>query len=336
MITEEKALVLLKGDLISIGREADKIRQAKHGKKSYYILNRQINYSNICITRCKFCAFAKSLNQKGGYVLDHDKILKIIGERKADEVHIVGGIHPDLPFSYYIEMIEMIRSKYKNIWIKAFTAAEIDYFSHISGLSVETVLKKLKSAGINSLPGGGAEIFSERVRQILYPNKISADRWLLIHKTAHLLGLKTNATILFGHIETDVEIVEHLFRLKKLQEETNGFDAFIALPFHPGNSMLDLPPVSAIKILKVIALSRIILSNFDHIKAYWVMLTPKLAEIAQFFGADDLDGTIGKERVTHSANTISPAAMSELDLRTLMINAGFLPVRRTGNYRIAS
>ena len=332
MITHSEAVKLLKGNLIEIGKKADEIRRKKHGINSYYVLNRQINYSNICISRCKFCAFARSPGEKGEYLLSNQEIINIVAQRETDEVHIVGGLHPDLLFCHYTDMIKAIRSNFPDIWIKAFTAAEIDHFSTISGLQVEEILSGLKTAGLNSLTGGGAEIFSDRIRQRLFPKKAGADRWLFIHKSAHKIGLRSSATMLFGHIETDDEIVHHLFELRKLQAETNGFNAFVALPFHPGSSFLDLPPVSAVRILKVIALSRIILSNFPHIKAYWVMLTPKLAEIAQFFGADDLDGTIGKELITHSAGTESPSSMSEEKLRKLITGAGFAPVRRTGNY----
>jgi len=336
MIQFERAIGLLRGNLIEIGKQADKIRKKMHGKNSYYVLNRQINYSNICISRCKFCAFARSPGEKGAYLLSNEKIIEEIAKRETDEVHIVGGLHPDLKFDHYINMIRAIRVNFPDIWIKAFTAAEIDHFTKISNKPVEAVLEKLKDAGLNALTGGGAEIFSDRIRQKLFPKKSDSTRWLFIHRKAHEIGLRSNATMLFGHIETDEEIVNHLFKLKELQEQTAGFDAFIALPFHPGNSFLNLSPVSAVKILKVIALSRIVLSNFLHIKAYWVMLTPKLAEIAQFFGADDLDGTIGKELITHSAGTASPSAMSEEKLRKLISGAGFTPIRRTGNYRKAA
>ena len=297
----ESALKLYReGDLFFLGELARKVKEKIHGKKYYYTINRHINYTNICVINCKFCGYHKRPGEEGGYTLSIDEILKNLKTTpNLKEVHIVGGLNPALPYEYYVELIQKIRDSFPKIHIRAYTCVEIDWLSRISGKSVEEVLRELKEAGLNSIPGGGAEVFSERIRAELYPAKISSERWIEIAKTAHKLNIPTNATILFGHIETDEEIIKHLLILRKIQEETKGFYCFIPLAFIPKNNELShLPGPSAHKILKVIAISRIILNNFPHIKAYWVFLGIKLAQVALLWGADHFHGTVIEEKIS--------------------------------------
>lgn len=297
----ESALKLYReGDLFFLGELARKVKEKIHGKKYYYTINRHINYTNICIINCKFCGYHKRPGEEGGYTLEIDEILEKLKETpQLKEVHIVGGLNPKLPYEYYVNLVHKIRDSFPKIHIRAYTCVEIDWLSRISGKSVEEVLRELKEAGLNSIPGGGAEVFSERIRAELYPAKIPSERWIEIAKTAHKLGIPTNATILFGHIETDEEIIRHLLILRKIQEETKGFYCFIPLAFIPENNELSyLPGPSAHKILKVIAISRIILNNFPHIKAYWVFLGIKLAQVALFWGADHFHGTVIEEKIS--------------------------------------
>lgn len=299
----EEALKLYKeGDLFFLGELAKILKEKIHGKNYYYTINRHINYTNVCIINCKFCGYHKRPNEKGAYTLQIEEILeKLKTTPELREVHIVGGINPELPYEYYVKLIKAIRDFFPDIHIRAYTCVEIDWLSKISGKSVEEVLAELKAVGLDSLPGGGAEIFSERIRAELYPRKISWQRWIEIAKTAHKLGIFTNATLLFGHIETDEEIIEHLFKLRKVQEETKGFSCFIPLPFIPQNNELSyLKPPSSHKILKIFAISRIILNNFPHIKAYWVFLGIGLAQLALIFGADHFHGTVIEEKISES------------------------------------
>jgi len=241
-ITGEDAIALFHSDdLFTLGRLASHMAEKRHGKNSYFVVNRHINPTNICVNRCRFCAFSRSKGENGAFALTVDEILSKLGEAAKGkhpirEVHIVGGLHPDWPFDYYLEMISAVRKKFPSLHIKAFTAVEIDYFSRISGLSVREVLERLKDNGLGAMPGGGAEIFAEEVRERLCPEKISGQRWLEIHKTAHLCGIPTNATMLYGHIENYEDRVDHLLRLRQLQDITGGFQAFIPLAFHPKNT----------------------------------------------------------------------------------------------------
>ncbi|WP_022670185.1 aminofutalosine synthase MqnE [Hippea alviniae] len=333
---EDAKAILRSNDLIEIGRLARKIKLKKTGKKVYFVFNKHINYTNLCVSKCKFCAFYRNGDEPDAYTMEVDKIIEEISQMPEGirEVHIVGGLHPTKPFSYYLDMVSSIKKHFPNVNVKAFTAVEIDYFSKLSGLDYEGVLKELKRAGLDSMPGGGAEVFSERVRKKLYPNKIPYEKWAEVHAIAHKLNIPTNATLLFGHIETDDEIIDHLFKLRKLQEEHPGFLCFIPLSFHPANTPLEgkIEKVDAVKELKVLALSRIILDNFPHIKAYWVMLSPKIGQIGLHFGADDIDGTIGQERVTHAAGAKSPLGLAKEQMVNLIKNAGFVPVERDALY----
>lgn len=325
-------------DIFSIGKLASAVARRFNGNKVFFILNRHINPTNICINRCKFCAFSRSKGQEGAYELSIDEILNKLRKAYLEnkyplrEVHIVGGLHPDWHFEYYLKMLASIKKEFPLIAIKAFTAVEIDYFSKISGLRLEEVLKELKKSGLDIMPGGGAEIFSKHTRKKLCPEKISGERWLEIMELAHNIGIKTNASMLYGHIESIEDRVDHLLKLRDLQDKTFGFQAFIPLAYHPKNTEMGGFYSTSIDDLKTIAISRLILDNFAHIKAYWIMLGEKISQIALHFGSDDLDGTIIEEKITHSAGAMSGQSMSRDDLIYLIKKAGKIPVERDAFY----
>jgi aminodeoxyfutalosine synthase len=324
-------------DLIGLGQIASAVKQSRYGDKAFFISNHHLNYTNVCENRCRFCAFHRAPDSKDAYTYSPEEAAELIAQSPvADlrEIHLVGGCHPHLEFDYYKELLKaLIRAK-PDLKLKAFTAVEIDHMASTAGISSLDCLKRLKDAGLSAMPGGGAEVFSERVREALFPNKISADHWLRIHGEAHGLGIGTNATLLFGHMETHEERVMHLFRLREQQDITKGFKAFIALPFHPKNTPLDhLPGPTGVDILKTIATARLILDNIDHIKAYWVMLGPKLTQTALHFGADDLEGTIVKERIAHQAGAATAPGLTRKRLVELIKEAGLVPEQRDTFHR---
>jgi aminodeoxyfutalosine synthase len=334
-LTLEDGLVLFRtSDIIALGKMAAAVQQRMNGDAVYFALNQKIEPSNICVLSCRFCNFALKADQPGAYDMSLDEILGMI---KPDirEVHITGSLNPQRPWSYYLEMIREIKEHFPQADIKAFTAVELDYFHRKFKLPVKEILEQLKAAGLDTLPGGGAEVFSERIRQELYPRKIGAKTWLDIHKTAHRLGIRSNATLLYGHIETWEERLEHLIRLREAQDETGGFLAFIPLAFQPGSTGIKQPHefTSAIDDLKTIAVSRLLLDNFPHIKAYWVMLTEEVAAAALNFGADDLEGTVGGEKIAHDAGATSPLSLAKDRLITIIRDAGKIPVERDSFYR---
>ncbi|AMM39828.1 FO synthase, subunit 2-like protein [Candidatus Desulfofervidus auxilii] len=333
----EEGLRLYDAPLLTIGELAKKVKERLHGKKVYYVYNQHINYSNICKNLCKFCAFGKPKGDPQGFTLTLEEIEQKIKARLDEpikEIHIVGSVQPDLPFDYYVELIKLVHSLRPEAIIKAYTITEIAHFTEISGKNTEQVLRILKEAGVQVLPGGGAEIFAQRVRQKICPRKISGEKWLNIAQIAHRSGIPTNCTMLFGHIETKKERLEHLIALRELQDETKGFICFIPLCFHPQNTKLShLPGPSGVDILKTMAISRIMLDNIPHIKAYWVMLTPKLAQVALNFGADDLDGTIIEEKITHMAEAQSPQALTRAELESLIRETGYKPIERDTFFR---
>jgi aminodeoxyfutalosine synthase len=333
-LSYEEAVGLFKhDDIFGIGRVAAEAAERKNGKKAYFIVNRHINPTNICVNRCKFCAFSRSKDEEGSFELTIDQILeRLSAVHGFSEVHIVGGLHPEWPFEHYITMISAIRQKFPLLNIKAFTAVEIDYFSRISGLGLEEVLTKLKESGLQIMPGGGAEIFAEGIRNQLCPEKISGERWREVMEVAHHVGIKTNATMLYGHLETFEDRVDHLFKLRDLQDKTGGFQAFISLAYHPKNTEIGGFYSSGIDDLKTIAMSRLILDNFDHVKAYWIMLGEKISQTALLFGADDLDGTIIEEKITHMAGAMTGEGMTREDLIYLIKKAGKTAVERDGLY----
>lgn len=324
-------------DTTALYRAANLVRERKNGRRAYYVVNMHLNYSNICVDECMFCAFAKKRDEPGAYEMSLQEIYERAGFLKDSgnaEVHIVGGLHPDYPYQYYLEMIRGIDARYPNLHIKAFTAVEIDYLAKLAGVTHERVLADLKAAGMDSMPGGGAEVLTERVRRKLCPDKISADEWIDIHRMAHQMGLRSNATMLFGHIETHAERIEHMMRLRGLQDETGGFMAFIPLRFHPDHTRLKkMPMADADEVLRNIAVSRLMLDNFDHIKAYWIQVGLETARDALQCGADDFDGTVLDERITHFAGARTPKGVQEEDIWRLIREAGCVPVRRDSWYK---
>ncbi len=325
-------------DICALGFMANKVREEKNGQYAYYIYNQHINYSNICTNLCKFCAFGKRAGDDKAYLMSIDEIIEKIKERMDEpirEVHIVGGCHPDLPYSYYIDMLRAIKEVRPDIHIQAFTCVEIAHIAQIGGKSIEKTLEELVEAGLGSIPGGGAEVFSTRIRQKLCPEKLPGNKWIEVAKIAHKMGLKSNATMLYGHIETIEERIDHLLALRQAQDETGGFMCFIPLAFHPKNTELnEIAPTSGIDDIKNIAVARLILDNFPHIKAYWVMLGPKIAQLALSFGADDLDGTVLEEKITHMAGAETSQALSNREIEHLIKSAGRIPVERDTLYNV--
>ena len=324
-------------DLHGLGRLADLVRERKNGNRATYIRNVHLNYSNVCALDCDFCGYSRRAGQEGAWEMTLPEVFDYAaraGAEGLDEVHIVGGVHPTLPFEYYLGMLRGLRERFPRLHLKAFTATEIDRFTRLAGKGVEEVLGELRAAGLDSLPGGGAEVFSDRVWDRVCPSKTRPERWLEVHRTWHRMGGRSTCTMLYGHIETVEERVDHLLRLRALQDETGGFTAFIPLAFQAGNNRLSsLPPPTAQTDLRVHAVARLLLDNVDHIKAYWVMTGLKMAQILLSFGADDLDGTVVEERVVHMAGADSPPGVSENDLRILIREAGREPVRRDSLYR---
>ncbi|MCX6137011.1 MAG: aminofutalosine synthase MqnE [Ignavibacteriales bacterium] len=316
-------------DVVALGQMANAVKQERSGDAVYYVFNQKIEPTNVCVLTCEFCDFAAVPGAAHAYEMSLQSILDRITP-EVHEVHITGGLHPTWPWEYYLEMIRSIRQRFPDVDIKAFTAVEIDFFHKKFKLSVQDVLAQLQEAGLSTMPGGGAEVFSERVREKLFHQKIGAGPWLAIHKAAHRLGIPTNATLLYGHIETIEERIDHLLRLREAQDETGGFLTFIPLAFQPGNT--GIKPTheytSAIDDLKTIAISRLMLDNFPHIKAYWVMLTEEVATIALNFGADDMDGTVGGEKIAHDAGAQSPTALTKERLVKMIREAGKVPVER--------
>jgi aminodeoxyfutalosine synthase len=340
-LSREDGIALMESnELIRIGQLANTVKKKISGDYAYFNVNRHINLTNICISRCKFCAFSRNKTDPDAYAMSVDDVLQVARPARdlgITEFHIVSGLHPDLPFDYYLKVISSLKQEMPEVHIKAFTAVEIDYFSKISHCPIQEVLSKLQKAGLGSLPGGGAEILHPRVRDLVCPKKASAGEWIEVMRTAHRLGLKSNATMLYGHIETIEERIDHLIALRDLQDETGGFQAFIPLPFHPQKTQLsDFRKPTAFENLKMLAVSRLMLDNFPHIKAYWIMLGLKLAQLSLFFGVDDLDGTIVEEKITHSAGAETEQSVSREELHKLILTTGRVPVERDTLYRIIS
>ena len=328
-ITDADALFLFRSpELLEIGELAAHANREKNGDRVFFNVNRHINHTNICVNRCTFCAFSKTADEPGAYAYDLEEIESRALEahqQGATEIHMVGGLHPDLPFEFYLEMLRRVKSVSSELHIKAFTAVEIDYLARIAGLSIPETLRKLKAAGLGSLPGGGAEIFNERVRQLLCPEKISGERWLEIMEEVHRAGLKSNATMLYGHLESSGDRIDHMRRLRDLQDRTGGFQVFIPLAFQPDNTPLQLGirrGTTGVDDLKTLAIARLYLDNFANIKAYWVMLGEKIAQVSLAFGVNDLDGTVVEEKIGHDAGASSPQAMSRDDIVALIGRRG--------------
>jgi aminodeoxyfutalosine synthase len=323
-------------DLNEVGQLANLVRERKNGNVAYYNINTHLNPTNICVYRCVFCAFRSDLRDPKGYVMSDLQVLergREAVENGCTEMHIVGGLHHQKSFEWYLNLIRVLHDAYPTLHLKGWTGVEIDWFAHLTKKSVRWILEQLIDAGLGSLPGGGAEIFHPEVRDMICEHKADASAWLDIHRTAHQLGLRTNATMLYGHIENAYHRVDHLVRLRELQDETGGFQTFIPLAFHPENTGLDqISKAGSLVDLRTMAVSRLMLDNFDHIKAYWIMLGIGTAQVALSYGADDLDGTVRHELIYHDAGATTPEMLSTEDICRLIREAGREPVERDTLY----
>jgi aminodeoxyfutalosine synthase len=330
MVLEETA------DLGLLGELANLVRERKNQNFAYYNVNTHLNPTNVCVYRCTFCAFRADLKDPRGYVMTDEEILHRAAEaesRGATELHVVGGLHHKKPYEWYLNIVKIIHQAHPRLHLKAYTAVEWDWFHRLTGRPYKDILAEFQEAGLGSLPGGGAEIFHSDVRDKICEHKADPDEWLRIHREAHQLGLRSNATMLYGHIEKPEHRIDHLLRLRGLQDETGGFQTFIPLAFHPSNTRLsDIPKPSGMMDLRVMAISRLMLDNFPHIKAYWVMLGIKTAQVALSYGADDIDGTVVHEKIYHDAGSDSPQELTVAELRSLIEEAGRIPVERDTLY----
>ncbi|MBS1876358.1 MAG: aminofutalosine synthase MqnE [Acidobacteria bacterium] len=324
-------------DLLAVGYMANLVRERLHGARTYFNVNRHINPTDVCVASCRLCAFGKRAKDPKAYTMSLDQVWTRAAEGWSEsitEFHIVGGLHPELTLDWYCEMLRGLKDRFPGVHLKAFTMVEVAYFAHRAKISHREVLRKLIDAGVDSMPGGGAEIFSERVRRIICDHKIDGGEWLQVAKLAHQMGLKSNCTMLYGHLEDDSDSVDHLIKLREVQDETGGFVTFIPLAFHPDNTPLQhIPKTTGFNDLRQIAVSRLMLDNIPHIKAYWVMMTPQVAQIAQRFGANDIDGTVVEERIYHDAGSTVVQGLRRAELLRLIREAGREPVERDTAYR---
>ncbi|HEU4385147.1 MAG TPA: aminofutalosine synthase MqnE [Anaeromyxobacteraceae bacterium] len=341
-LDEAEALRLFEArDLAAVGALANHVRESRHGDLTFYNRNVHLNPTNVCVASCKFCSFARpdDTHASQGYTMSLDQAVEhVLGKRPLGitEVHMVSGLHPDLPWDYYVETVRRLRQAWPELHIKAYTAVELHFFAEKFGKTHEQVLRELVEAGLTTIPGGGAEIFAPRVRRKICDDKATADQWLAVHRAAHRLGVKSNATMLYGHIETLAERVDHMARLRALQDETRGFQVFIPLAFHPEHNMIGkaYPAPTGYDGLRTYAVARLFLDNFDHLKAYWVSLGERLAQASLSFGVDDVDGTVLEERIYHMAGAKTPQALSEAQLHRLIRAAGRVPAERDSLYRV--
>jgi aminodeoxyfutalosine synthase len=327
-------------DVLAVGWMANYVREKMHGNVAYFNVNRHINHTNVCVAACRLCAFGRKKDTPGAYTMALEQAFQTAASGYSEavtEFHIVGGLHPDLPLEYFLDLCRGLKERYPRVHLKAFTMVEVAFFAKRYKQKIEEILQKLKEAGVDSMPGGGAEIFSERVRAIICDHKIDGSEWLDTARLAHRAGFKSNATMLYGHIENDEDRVDHLLKLRELQDETRGFQTYIPLAFHPAHTPLEhLPTTSGMLDIKNIAVSRLMLDNFPHIKAYWQMMTPKIAQIALRFGADDIDGTVVEEKIYHDAGATTPQGMRRQDLVRIIREAGREPVERDTLYHPVS
>lgn len=332
-LTQEEGVRLFDAPVMELGRLADAVARDRHGDLVYFAVNRQLNPTNVCVLACKFCDYARKPGAPGAYTMTKDEVLAHV-DPEIHEIHIVGGLHNKWRFDDYVQIVRWVKEKKPDLSVKAYTAVEIDFFCRLTKKPADWVLTELKAAGLDALPGGGAEVFSERVRRELFHQKIGARRWLEIHEIAHGLGIPSNATLLYGHIETRAERVQHLIDLRDLERRAPGFLAFIPLAFQPGTTGLVRRQASAIDDLKTIAISRLVFDNVPHVKGYWIMLGQATAAAAINFGASDLDGTIGQEKIAHAALARSPVGMAEDGMVRMIQEAGKRPVQRDALYRV--
>ncbi|HET9481442.1 MAG TPA: aminofutalosine synthase MqnE [Candidatus Polarisedimenticolia bacterium] len=324
-------------DLNVLAHLANLVREARHGDVCYFVRNQHINYTNVCNKDCKFCAFYVRVNDPAGYTLSVEDVRRRVEEQMHEpitEIHMVAGINPRLPYAYYLDIIRAVKSVRPDVMVKAYTMVEIAEIVRVAKKPIETVWEDLKQAGLGSLPGGGAEVLSDRVHQAIFDKKQTPAEWLEMARSAHRAGLRSNATMLYGHMETHAERVDHFLKLRELQDETGGFLTFIPLAFHPENTeMSDLPHTTGMDDLKQIAIARLMLDNFDHIKSFWIMVSPQISQVSLWHGADDIDGTIIREEITHAAGARTPQGLTRAQLVGLIEEAGRTPVERDALYR---
>lgn len=331
-LTNEDAAALFRSDDVhGLGFMANWVKEQKTGDRATFVMNRQINPTNICVLSCHFCDYATKENRPNAYIMTTEQILSKLND-ELHEVHIVSGLYRGWTVEQYFDVIRAIKAKFPNIQVKAYTAVEIDFFARREQTTVEAILKRMIAVGTVCLPGGGAEVFSERVRKALFPFKIGAPKWLEVHRTAHKLGLRSNSTLLYGHMETHEERIIHMQKLRDLQDETKGFLSFIPLAYQPGTTQVVQRQASVVEDLRMIAIARLFLDNFDHIKAYWVTMGEDTASIALNYGADDIDGTIGEEKIMHAAQASSPLEMARGRLINLIRESNRVPVERDALY----
>jgi len=334
----EEGLTLYRSpDILAIGWLANSVREHMWGDTTFFNVNRHINPTNVCVAACRLCAFGRKKDSQGAYTMALEEAWQTAASGYSEavtEFHIVGGLHPDLPFQYFLDLISGLKQRFPQVHLKAFTMVEVAFLAKRAKLRIRETLEQLKLAGVDSLPGGGAEIFNDRVRRVICDHKIDGDQWLQTARTAHELGLKSNCTMLYGHVENEEDRVDHLVRLRELQDQTQGFQTFIPLAFHPDNTPLQhLPKTTGMSDIKQVAIGRLMLDNIPHVKAYWQMLTPKIAQISLRFGADDLDGTVIEEKIYHDAGATTPQGMRRQELERLIREAGRVPVERDTLYR---
>ena len=333
---EDGVALYLSPDILSVGYMANLVRERKNGNVTYFNVNRHINPTDVCVASCKLCAFGKHKKDPKAYTWSLEEIWHRAAEGWTEaitEFHIVGGLHPELSLEWYCEMLRGLKLRFPEVHLKALTMVEIGFLAQRAKISIRETLQRLSDAGLDSLPGGGAEIFSDRVRRIICDHKIDGSQWIDAARTAHKLGLRSNCTMLYGHIETEEDRVDHLLKLRALQDETGGFQTFIPLAFHPENTALDhVPRTTGFDDLRAIAVSRLLLDNIDHIKAYWIMMTPAIAQIALRFGADDIDGTVVEEKIYHDAGATTTQSMRRGELLRIIREAGRDPVERDTLY----
>ena len=332
----DEALALYDMDFFELGEIANTIRQKKHGKKTYFNINRHINPTNICADVCKFCAYSANRKNPNPYTMTHEEILNVVDQivqRDVKEVHIVSAHNPDTGLEWYLEIFKKIKTNYPDLHVKALTAAEVDFLARHYGKTYDEILNLMLEYGVDSMPGGGAEIFDEKVRDYICKGKVTSDQWIEIHKKWHQRGKKSNVTMLFGHVEEREHRIDHMMRIRKLQDETNGFNAFIPLVYQTENNYLNIKnPITANEVLKTMAIARIVLDNVPNLKAYWVTSTVNLALVAQEYGANDIDGTIEKESINSAAGAKSANGVHLEDFVGLIKNSGFVPVERDSVY----
>jgi len=323
-------------DILAVGWMANAVREKMHGDIAYFNVNRHINPTNVCVASCRLCAFGLKKGAAGTYTMALEEAWETAGKGLTEavtEFHIVGGLHPDLPFEYFLELVSGLKERYPQVHVKAFTMVEISFLAKRAKLSIAETIDKMKASGVDSCPGGGAEIFADRVRHIICDHKIDGGDWLETARLVHKAGLRSNATMLYGHVENDEDRVDHILRLRDVQDETGGFQTFIPLSFHPDNTALGhLPKSTGILDIKQIAVGRLLLDNFAHIKSYWQMVTPQMAQISLRFGADDIDGTVIEEKIYHNAGAKTPQGLRRQDLVRLITEAGRVPVERDTLY----